>query len=73
MISHRLIWEHFWFLGYESDGSSQRFRIQEQLEQLVGERDDDFSLPIGKNFKESECNVLNNFTKEKYQETELSK
>ncbi|AES94582.1 hypothetical protein MTR_5g016040 [Medicago truncatula] len=34
MISHRLIWEHFWFLGYESDGSSQRLRIREQLEQL---------------------------------------
>ncbi|KEH22253.1 hypothetical protein MTR_7g035145 [Medicago truncatula] len=58
MISHRLIWEHFWFLGYESDGSSQRLRIREQLEQLVGERDDDFSLPIGKNFKERAFGLL---------------
>ncbi|KAK4275583.1 hypothetical protein QN277_018639 [Acacia crassicarpa] len=34
--------------GYESDGSSGKFTIREQLAQLVGDRDDDFSIALGK-------------------------
>lgn len=37
--------------GYESDGSSSRLTIREQLANLVGDRDDDFSIPLGKNLK----------------------
>lgn len=37
--------------GYESDGSSRNLTIRDQLVQLVGERDDDFSIPLGKNLK----------------------
>ncbi|GMH07092.1 hypothetical protein Nepgr_008932 [Nepenthes gracilis] len=39
--------------GYESDGSSGRSRrtIRDQLEQLVGGRDEDFSVQLGKNLK----------------------
>ncbi|XP_018837785.1 uncharacterized protein LOC118349550 [Juglans regia] len=37
--------------GYESDGSSQSRTIRDQLAQLVGDRDDDFSIPLGKNLK----------------------
>ncbi|KAK9691341.1 hypothetical protein RND81_09G190900 [Saponaria officinalis] len=38
--------------GYDSDSSmpSQR-TIREQLAQLVGDRDDDFTIPLGKNLK----------------------
>ncbi|GFY99272.1 hypothetical protein Acr_13g0006730 [Actinidia rufa] len=36
--------------GYESDGSSsQKLTIRNQLAQLVGDQDDDFSIPLGKN------------------------
>ncbi|XP_057508279.1 uncharacterized protein LOC130791175 [Actinidia eriantha] len=36
--------------GYESDGSSSRkLTIRDQLAQLVGDQDDDFSIPLGKN------------------------
>ncbi|AET00364.2 hypothetical protein MtrunA17_Chr5g0442981 [Medicago truncatula] len=45
-------------IGYESDGSSQRLTIREQLAQLVGERDDDFSLPLGKNLKKVSAKFL---------------
>nr|XP_027187817.1 uncharacterized protein LOC101504758 isoform X1 [Cicer arietinum] len=44
--------------GYESDGSSQKLTIREQLAQLVGERDDDFSLPLGKNLKKVSAKFL---------------
>ncbi|PSR95265.1 Toll-like receptor 8, partial [Actinidia chinensis var. chinensis] len=38
--------------GYESDGSSTRkLTIRDQLAQLVWDRDDDFSIPLGKNLK----------------------
>ncbi|KAL6976000.1 hypothetical protein U1Q18_024795 [Sarracenia purpurea var. burkii] len=37
--------------GYESDGSSRKLTIRDQLAQLVGNRDDDFSIPLGKNLK----------------------
>ncbi|KAE8708065.1 vacuolar protein sorting-associated protein 16-like protein [Hibiscus syriacus] len=36
---------------YESDGGSGKFTIREQLARLVGDRDDDFSIPLGKNLK----------------------
>ncbi|XP_015973174.1 uncharacterized protein LOC107496438 [Arachis duranensis] len=34
--------------GYESDGGSRKLTIREQLAQLVGERDDDFTILLGK-------------------------
>ncbi|KAF3443570.1 hypothetical protein FNV43_RR13257 [Rhamnella rubrinervis] len=34
--------------GYESDGSSGKLTIRDQLAQLVGDRDDDFNIPLGK-------------------------
>ncbi|XP_073039198.1 uncharacterized protein [Primulina eburnea] len=37
--------------GYESDGSSGKPTIREQLANLFGERDDDFTIPLGKNLK----------------------
>ncbi|CAN4103112.1 unnamed protein product [Withania somnifera] len=37
--------------GYESDGSSGRPTIRDQLARLVGDRDDDFNIPLGKNLK----------------------
>ncbi|XVE78513.1 hypothetical protein DITRI_Ditri13aG0151200 [Diplodiscus trichospermus] len=37
--------------GYESDGSSGKLTIREQLVRLIGDRDDDFSIPLGKNLK----------------------
>jgi len=50
--------KHFWFIGYESDGSSGKVTIREQLAQLVGERDDDFSIPLGKNLKKVSAKFL---------------
>ncbi|KAK6142248.1 hypothetical protein DH2020_022596 [Rehmannia glutinosa] len=44
--------------GYESDGSSSRPTIREQLANLVGDRDDDFSLPLGKNLKKVTAKFL---------------
>ncbi|KAK6120666.1 hypothetical protein DH2020_045587 [Rehmannia glutinosa] len=44
--------------GYESDGSSSRPTIREQLANLVGGRDDDFSLPLGKNLKKVSAKFL---------------
>ncbi|XP_014503577.1 uncharacterized protein LOC106763913 isoform X1 [Vigna radiata var. radiata] len=44
--------------GYESDGSSRKLTIREQLAQLVGERDDDFSIPLGKNLKKVSAKFL---------------
>ncbi|KAK8650884.1 hypothetical protein V6N13_140505 [Hibiscus sabdariffa] len=35
--------------GYESDGRSGNVTIREQLAGLVGDRKDDFSIPLGKN------------------------
>lgn len=46
------------FLGYESDGSSPKLTIREQLAQLVGNRDDDFSIPLGKNLKKVSAKFL---------------
>ncbi|XWS75714.1 hypothetical protein CRYUN_Cryun01aG0115800 [Craigia yunnanensis] len=37
--------------GYESDGSFGKLTIREQLVRLVGDRDDDFTIPLGKNLK----------------------
>ncbi|KAK8287952.1 hypothetical protein V6Z12_D07G092800 [Gossypium hirsutum] len=37
--------------GYESDGRSGKLTIREQLVRLVGDRDDDFTIPLGKNLK----------------------
>ncbi|ESR50383.1 hypothetical protein CICLE_v10032884mg [Citrus x clementina] len=37
--------------GYESDGSSRKLTIRDQLAQLIGDRDDEFSIPLGKNLK----------------------
>ncbi|XWS47461.1 hypothetical protein CRYUN_Cryun14cG0154000 [Craigia yunnanensis] len=37
--------------GYESDGSSGKLTIREQLVRLVGDRDYDFTIPLGKNLK----------------------
>ncbi|KAK8639324.1 hypothetical protein V6N13_137711 [Hibiscus sabdariffa] len=37
--------------GYESDGGIGKATIREQLVRLVGDRDDDFSIPLGKNLK----------------------
>ncbi|KAL5571354.1 hypothetical protein UlMin_020951 [Ulmus minor] len=34
--------------GYESDGSSGKLTIRDQLAQLIGDRDGDFSIPLGK-------------------------
>ncbi|XP_062153790.1 uncharacterized protein LOC133861973 [Alnus glutinosa] len=44
--------------GYESDGSSQRSTIREQLAQLVGDRDEDFSIPLGKDLKKVSAKFL---------------
>ncbi|XP_024990828.1 uncharacterized protein LOC112525102 isoform X2 [Cynara cardunculus var. scolymus] len=37
--------------GYESDGNYAELTIREKLAQLVGERDDDFSIRLGKKLK----------------------
>ncbi|PNT37727.1 hypothetical protein POPTR_005G204200v4 [Populus trichocarpa] len=45
--------------GYESDGSSGKLTIRDQLARLVGDRDDDFSIPLGKkNLKKVSANFL---------------
>ncbi|KAK2377710.1 myosin-G heavy chain protein [Trifolium repens] len=44
--------------GYESDGTSRKLSIRDQLAQLVGERDDDFSIPLGKNLKKVSAKFL---------------
>jgi hypothetical protein len=44
--------------GYESDGSSGRRTIREQLAQLVGDQDDDFTIPLGKNLKKVSAKFL---------------
>ncbi|XP_054819740.1 uncharacterized protein LOC129318805 [Prosopis cineraria] len=44
--------------GYESDGSSRKLTIREQLAQLIGDRDDDFSIPLGKNLKKVSAKFL---------------
>ncbi|KAK7276750.1 hypothetical protein RIF29_17896 [Crotalaria pallida] len=45
--------------GYESDGSSLKPTIREQLANLVGQRDDgDFSIPLGKNLKKVSAKFL---------------
>ncbi|KAE9614835.1 hypothetical protein Lalb_Chr04g0248871 [Lupinus albus] len=43
---------------YEIDGSSVKPAIREQLAKLVGERDDDFSIPLGKNLKKVSAKFL---------------
>ncbi|XP_059664900.1 uncharacterized protein LOC132311155 [Cornus florida] len=37
--------------GYKSDGGSGKLTIRDQLAQLVGNRDDNFDIPLGKNLK----------------------
>ncbi|KAJ0053469.1 uncharacterized protein LOC116115382 [Pistacia vera] len=44
--------------GYESDGSSRKLTMRAQLAQLVGDRDDDFSIPLGKNLKKFSAKFL---------------
>ncbi|CAL0307442.1 unnamed protein product [Lupinus luteus] len=44
--------------GYESDGSYLKPTIREQLAKLVGERDGDFSIPLGKNLKKVSAKFL---------------
>lgn len=44
--------------GYESDASSRKLTIREQLAQLVGDRDGDFTIPLGKKFKRVSPKVL---------------
>ncbi|XP_023924788.2 uncharacterized protein LOC112036210 [Quercus suber] len=44
--------------GYESDGSSQRLTIRDQLARLIGDRDDDFSIPLGKDLKKVSAKFL---------------
>lgn len=39
--------------GYESDGDTRKPTIREQLSELVGEREGDFSLPLGKKLQAS--------------------
>ncbi|KAH7578434.1 hypothetical protein JRO89_XS01G0381500 [Xanthoceras sorbifolium] len=44
--------------GYESDGNSRNLTIRDQLAQLVGDRDDEFSIPLGKNLKKVSAKFL---------------
>ncbi|TQD80681.1 hypothetical protein C1H46_033780 [Malus baccata] len=44
--------------GYVSDGNSRKLTIRQQLAQLVGDRDGDFIIPLGKNFKMASAKVL---------------
>ncbi|TXG54541.1 hypothetical protein EZV62_019797 [Acer yangbiense] len=44
--------------GYESDGSSRKLAIRDQLAQLAGDRDEDFSIPLGKNLKKVSAKFL---------------
>ncbi|CAN1229100.1 hypothetical protein LINPERPRIM_LOCUS3077 [Linum perenne] len=37
--------------GYDSDGSSYQLTIRDQLARLADDRDDDFSIQLGKNLK----------------------
>lgn len=46
------------WIGYESDDSSRKLTVRDQLAQLVGDRDDDFSIPLGKNLKKFSAKVL---------------
>lgn len=46
------------FSGYESDGSYQKITIRDQLAQLFRDRDDDFSIPLGKNLKKASAKFL---------------
>jgi len=39
--------------GYESDSNTSRPTIREQLSELIGDRDDEFILPLGKRMKAS--------------------
>ncbi|XP_057954458.1 uncharacterized protein LOC131148634 [Malania oleifera] len=44
--------------GYESDSSSRKLTVKDQLAQIVGDRDDDFSIPLGKNLKKFSAKFL---------------
>ncbi|XWS36816.1 hypothetical protein CRYUN_Cryun20dG0118000 [Craigia yunnanensis] len=44
--------------GYESDGSSGKLTIREQLVRLVGDRGYDFTIPLGKNLKKVSPKLL---------------
>ncbi|XVF31772.1 hypothetical protein REPUB_Repub17cG0021100 [Reevesia pubescens] len=44
--------------GYESDGGFGKLSIREQLVLLVGDRGNDFTIPLGKNLKKVSPKVL---------------
>ncbi|OWM73280.1 uncharacterized protein LOC116202368 [Punica granatum] len=44
--------------GYESYGSSQNLTIRDQLAQMVGDREGDFVVPLGKNLKKVSAKFL---------------
>ncbi|KAM1016383.1 hypothetical protein ACFX13_046823 [Malus domestica] len=44
--------------SYVSDGNSRKLTIRQQLAQLVGDRDGDFVIPLGKNFKKVSAKAL---------------
>ncbi|XP_058743004.1 uncharacterized protein LOC131615852 [Vicia villosa] len=44
--------------GNESNNSSLKLSIRDQLAQLVGDRDDDFTIPLGKNLKKVSAKFL---------------
>ncbi|KAI5433183.1 uncharacterized protein LOC127117772 [Lathyrus oleraceus] len=44
--------------GNETAGGSRKLSIRDQLAQLVGDRDDDFTIPLGKNLKKVSAKFL---------------
>lgn len=56
--SRKVITISCWWAGYESEGSSRKLTIRDQLAQLVADRDGDFSLPLGKNLKKVSAKFL---------------
>ncbi|KAK4740455.1 hypothetical protein SAY87_032336 [Trapa incisa] len=44
--------------GYESDGNARNLTIRDQLLQLVGDREGDFIIPLGKNLKNVSARFL---------------
>ncbi|PIN11579.1 hypothetical protein CDL12_15821 [Handroanthus impetiginosus] len=44
--------------GYQSDGNSSKPTIRQQLANLIGDRDGDFSIPLGKNLKKVTAKFL---------------
>lgn len=52
-LDGRITWVLYQSSGYSSDGGggSRGLTIRDQLAGLVGDRDDDFTIPLGKNLK----------------------